>query len=258
MALGTVGAAQAQVTVPQRRTGLLNWDVVKDGPAHWQAGVQWDSVLTGEALHRGDLADVNVKTLGAVATGQGPSFYVYVGVDSQIIGGQDGEEVARKRLEAVETVGVEKALRDLILVPNATLVEPAANSQVGGLAAIEQYMAANYGGLPMLYASVADVVQGSRERNVLGSEDGRLYTSIGTPIAAGAGFLTGQGATIDGTLLGPSEFAVFASGYPTLYRSDINVVSAVATDTNRAIFIAERIYTAVLDGPIAASIVDRT
>lgn len=258
MALGTMGAAQAQITVPQRRTGLLAWDVVKDGPDHWQAGVQWDSAKTGVAQVRSDLADVTSKTFGVVATGQGPSFYVYVGVDSQMIGGQDAKQVARERLEAVETAAVEQAIRDIILIPQATLLDVAKQRQVTALGLVEHYMAENYGGLPMIYASPHDVLIGIERNVIMGSEDGRCYTGVGTPVAAGSGFLAGDGSTVDGTTALAGEFFVFASGYPTLYRSAINVSEAIATSTNKQVVLAERIYTAALDGPIVAALADRT
>ena len=262
MPLAQAGAAQvAAPTVPQRRTGLLAWDVVRsDPPSHWEMGVQWDSVLGGSIYHRVALDDVNVKTFDVNESQSAAAFYVYTSVTGGMIGESavDYQAMARKRLEGLETVGVERAIRDTILIPNASLPDVSPKTQAEGLSIIEQVMAANYGGLPMLYASVADVVQGSKGSNVLGSEDGRVYTAVGTPVAAGAGFLTNQGTTVDGTASGPGEFFVFASGYPTLYRSEVFTFTAPDYDKNQARHIAERIYVAILDAPITAVLVNRT
>lgn len=259
MALGTVGAAQASISVPARRTGLLAWDVVKDGPSHWQAGIEWDSVLTDTAQVRGDLADATSKSFGLVTTGEGPSFYVYAAVDTQKIGGQDAATVARQRLEAIETVAVEQAIRDLILVPNAVNVGGNASTADEALALIEQSMAAQYGGLPMVMASVAMAVRlvasGAVDAPDQDLRAGQLWSPVGTPVAAGAGFQATD-ATVDGTPATGGGGWMFASGYPTLYRSEVIVSEAVQTASNKHLAVAERIYAAALDGPVIATLVD--
>jgi hypothetical protein len=250
--------------------GLFSVFTFRGGAERWQSGVRWEAGTCDEAGGIGDpdCADPPVavglpKALDSnlAAWGEASPFTVYGHYTCTPLGSasfaaaQDG---ANAHLAAREEGRVEKALwtGDLGNYPNlagagadapdpTTLAGGVAMELGSGLALLEDFIGAAYGGLGVLHLTRGTALQ-AFGRGLLKATGGRLSTGIGTPVVAGGGYPgTGPGATPPGNVAGT------AWGYvsPALigYRSEVFTSSNAAGDlldraTNDLYAIAERNY----------------
>jgi len=231
--------APATVVDPIARTalpfGLLS--VVTPRPAgnsRWENGVVWEPLNCGPASGIGPVdCDPEVETIGLPKAFPIPGgvddavpFTVYGSYECSPIGHslEYANERATEHLIAREEARAEQAVwtGDLGNTPNFA---EGSDSGAGALAprlalaAAEQYIATEYGSLGTIHMSryLAALLLGEMLLEVRGA---RLYTRLGTPVIAGAGY---PGTSPSGT----AGWWLVAAPALMLYRSE------VFTATNR-------------------------
>ena len=258
--------APAAVVDPIARTALPFglFSVVTPRPAgdqRWENGVTWEPLACGPASGIGEPdCDPETPTVGLpkafpVSGGadDATAFTIYGSYECSPIGHtlDYAQQRATEHLIAREEARAEQAVwtGDLGNTPNFST----AGTQVGGahdpklaVAIAEQYIAANYGSLgvihmPRLLASVL-LTEGTLE-----ARGTRLFTKMGTPVVAGAGYpLTHP----DGETTGENWIVVT----PALmtYRSEVFTATNRAGDLldrqqNNLYGVAERRYLVAWD-----------
>lgn len=213
------------------------------GPTH-------EAVLSGHT--RTVPTDNSNKVFDKIQYIDGVTFASYRGIDSALLLGVDGEPIARDQFEAGESYAIESAVQSLLLNPKAVDITPTPGTPVtnvkAALGLLEQYMADNYTGLPLLHGNRFAVSLPLE----LVREGGKLSTINGSPIANGGGY----GPAGPGSVTAPAKAAwLYASGQVNLWRGKLNVVSGPAQYNNRDFALAETPYAATIDGPVAAILV---
>lgn len=168
----------------------------------------------------------------------------------------DQKSETRRVFEAMEGLGVERALREEVFgvsIPVSTLTEGIPLAAAVGL--LEGYMASgHYVGVPTIHMprAAAVVLLGS---GVLVERDGKFYTKTGAKVAAGGGY---DADLIDG------DWAMYISGEVYVERSQIiheqQMVlpgdgSGLESDENQlsdntVVTLVERMYRVAVDGPV--------
>lgn len=212
----------------------------------WENGVEWTGPTCLPAAGRGgpncETAVGLPKDFDAHPTnGDANSFVVYGSDHCSIVGSsfEEAQSRATAHLESREEARAEQALwtGDLANTPNfsgangytAPTDLGAKDSPQAALAAVEGALASNYGSVGVIHMSRQTAVL---LRRWLVANGGRLTTTLGTPVVAGAGYP-------DGKIIGsPSLFG---------YRSEIFTSSDRAGDlldrsNNEMYAIAERSY----------------
>lgn len=234
--------APATVVDPIARTalpfGLLSVVTPRPvgSPPRWENGVEWEPLACSPASGIGDVdCDPEVPTVGlpkqfpeSAGTDEATAFTVYGSYECSPIGHtlEYAQQRAMEHLLAREEARAEQAIwtGDLGNTPNFSTADTAsggAHDPKYALALAEQYIAANYGSLgvihmPRLLASILLAEDALEVRNT------RLFTKLGTPVVAGAGYpLTHP----DGVTAG--ENWIVATPALMLYRSE------AFTPTNR-------------------------
>ena len=174
----------------------------------------------------------------------GDPFVAYSLLQCAPMGGVNLEERVRRNLQLGEQRAVERFLA-AALPTGAVDVRPGtAVTPVEGVAILEQWAAAEYGGVPVIHAprGVASVAASG---GGMVRASGRLETSLGSLIAAGGGYagLMGPG----GTPPGADEAWLYVTGTVTVRRApEMSVVAATMRRapeaTNDALTMAERPY----------------
>lgn len=200
------------------------------------------------------------KTFEAPGWQDGFRFGVYGGIKCKGPGFTmaDGEAKVRAAFEAMESVGVERALMTTRFVDGAawdpaTDLTPAggAVSASIGLALLEGDAACKYAGTPIIHApravaSLLSTVGAGIER-----DGNRLLSKLGTPIAAGGGYACpNSGPT--GAAPAAGEAWMYASGTVKVARGELLVHSDIDREQNDVYVLAERAYVAVVDCYTAA------
>lgn len=256
--------------------GLFSQVAMRPGVGErWQLGVQWET-LTCEPLDGIGFAFTDdrdgvlglPKNLDPLAASplEASSFTVYghFTASPAAFTPEVAQERAILHLQAREEARVEQALwtGDLDNTPSlrSALFDGAAAAQniAVGIALLEEYNASEYGSRGLIHLTTACASIGLSE-DVLESRSGRLFTNLGTPVIAGAGY--------DGS--GPTDADPPASGErwayitPPLfgYRSEVFTSSArpgdlLNTTKNDLYAVAERTYLLGFDacGPYATLI----
>jgi hypothetical protein len=232
--------APATVVDPIARTalpfGLLSVVTPRPvGNSRWENGVEWEPLTCGPASGIGDPdCDPEVPTTGlpktfpeSAGTDEATAFTIYGSYLCSPIGHslEYAQQRATEHLIAREEARAEQAVwtGDLGNTPNfsgAATAAGAAREPRLALAEAEQYIATGYGSLGVIHMSrlVASVLMADGSLVVRGT---RLFTALGTPVVAGAGY---PGSHPDGVQAG--EWIV-ASPALMIYRSE------VFTPTNR-------------------------
>lgn len=227
--------APATVVDPIARTalpfGLLS--VVTPRPTgdnRWENGAEWEPLTCGPASGIGPVdCDPETPTVGlpktfpaSAGTDEAVPFTVYGSYECSPIGHslEYAQQRATEHLIAREEARAEQALwtGDLGNLPNFS----DADTQAGGaleprlaLATAEQYIATNYGSLGVIHMPrlLASILLAEDALEVRGT---RLFTKLGTPVVAGAGYpLTHP----DGTT--PGSYWIVATPALMVYRSEI-------------------------------------
>lgn len=196
------------------------------------------------------------KTALGLQTGTADAFTVYAGVDCRIVGLLDAGAKARRRLAAVEQRLVEQRVwEQQIAIPSAILATGSATavSLKAGIAALEQVLGDNYGGIGIIH-SPEWVTPYLADRYQLWPDNPRIRTGLGTKWAFGRGY---GNAAPDGTPAEANTVWLYATGDATYLRSDVFVPADVETGAtnltlNDALVIAERTYAVALDCPLYA------
>jgi len=128
--------------------------------------------------------------------------------------------------------------------PEGTYSGGTATTIVGGIAALEDYLGANYGGVGIIHAPRGVAPFAARDMQVERSGS-RLTTTLGTRWAFGGGYTINTGP--DGVVAPAGEAWLYATGAVTIYRSDVwvnpnELRAAFDTRTNQVEILAERKY----------------
>lgn len=196
---------------------------------HWQAGVWWPSSACGTTGVTEGPCNVDLPVPGLdsnVVCGQsvGHAFTVYARSDESVGGAPLAEKFANARatLLAGEQYAVEQHVWGLLVADAGEVV--GGGSAVAALGAVEQAIADNYGGSP--------VVHMNRLTTTLAYEavqrDGtKLATLLGSQVVAGGGYASNIVIATGSVVIMRSE--VFDLGQH--FDRDINSVSAVVERT---------------------------
>lgn len=175
---------------------------------------------------------------------EGDPFALYNGVRCLIPAQRTNEYEARARasLELKESRGVEKYLTGLLngLATGGSEPVYAATSVVDAVAHLEQWLDDTYGGQGFIEMSRHTAILASAANIIVAGLDGRMTTTIGTPVILGVG----------------DESTLFASGQIALLRGPIGVYSAgeqmLADGTCApARTLAERSYVPLIECGVA-------
>lgn len=254
-------------------------EIVEDNSAHWQQGVEWESA-SGCTMglryacptcnqNNGGTAPAKTYTNGTTLVAAAP-FTVYGSFRCSPIGNwdrgmeraaralQDGEERA---VEAEIAVGgfhsgnsfVAAAAVDVTPVPGTAI------SITAGVALLEQYLGVNNHGQGVLHMSRREATFAASSRLLREDTGGpMLLTKLGTPVAAGGGYLgvTGPNAT---AAVAPAHW-IYATGVPYIRRTSVfmtppNRANALDQRNNNFAILAERTYAVNWDCVTAAVLV---
>lgn len=188
--------------------------------------------------------------------------YLYMLVRCRLVGGRmdSARERALEAFQLAEGRGIEAGvMQTLLAVPGVVdLTGPAATDPATGLARLEGYAAANYGGRPVIHASrtISSIL------GTLGSisrQGTRLETVLGAHVAAGGGYEANFGP---GTELDPDpvpapdgESWMYATGQVTIFRGVADTKGPAITlnpNTNEYLVLTERPAAVVAECFVAA------
>lgn len=247
---------QPRVALPYGLFSVLTPRTSAD--AHWQNGVQWETLSCDPA---GGIGDPNCETPSETTglpkefiangdLGEASPFTVYGTYACSPVGHtvDYAQERATEHLLAREEARVEQALwtGDLDnggFAPGATSVGVGTLSVTQGIAALEAWIATTYGSLGVIHltreAALIAVAQGS-----VIAKGSTLYTGLGTPVVAGAGY---DGSDPDGEDPEAGTSNVYATPALLGYRSDVFAgAEPVAAGFDRLLndlyAVAERTY----------------
>jgi hypothetical protein len=198
----------------------------------WQVGVSWESwaCMTPNVTRSScidGLADAPPKEMDVCPNTQDVKpFTVYMGVK---LTGQS-QDVARTQagaiLEDAEEYAVEQGLWQTLA---ADVTESAALSPLGALAAVEDALADGYMGLGTIHMSRG---MATRLGTVLVRNGDHIETTVGTPVAVGAGY---------------ESTAIYGTGGVLIARGPVDTIEAFAPSVNDLLVIAERTYVVNYD-----------
>lgn len=269
------------------RFGLLSVTQFPEPPdsVHWQFGVTWEGVkCTPANITNGLICDdtpvtpfnIPKETDRGVPLYAGSPFVVYGDYECGVVGRplREARERALANLYAGEDRAVERAVQlgeagnALSLVGSAVDITPAVGgvSIVEAVAALEQYAAVNYAGLPTLHMTPYLATYAANEHLVCAkmSENGwRLYTEgMGTPVAAGGGYVdVGPDASESPGSPGDGIRWMYVTGQVYVWRSEPwitppNEGASVDRLQNNVTVLAERTYVVGWECQAAAIRVD--
>lgn len=239
--------------------GLFSVLAPRGGDERWLNGVTWDTLtcepIGGFGPTHCDPADVVglPKNLvgGDAEPGKASEFGVYGHFTCSPIGNtlEHAQERATAHLLAREEARVEQALwrGDLANDPNfkgaASISATPVNVRVG-FAKLEREIATEFGSAGVIHVS-RDIAQYALSRGVLETKGGRLFTKLGTPVVAGAGY-GGPGPAGSTSVPAGVEWAVVTPGLFG-YRSEVFFPSSFPGDLldrrqNDLYSVAERSY----------------
>lgn len=251
--------APATVVDPIARTalpyGLLSTVTPRPvGASRWENGVVWEPLPCSPASGIGDVdCDPEEETIGLPknfpipgGTDDATPFTVYGSYECSPMGHdlEYAQERATEHLLAREEARAEQAIwtGDLGNVPNFTDADTDGAGPLApnlALAVAEQYIATEYGSLGVIHMSrfLATLMIADDLLEVRGT---RLYTVLGTPVIAGAGY---PGTHPDGT----AGWWIVATPALMAYRSEVFTATNRPGDLldraqNNLFGIAERRY----------------
>lgn len=239
--------APATVVDPIARTalpfGLLSVATPRPvGNSRWENGVEWEPLTCEPASGIGDVdCDPEVPTVGlpktfpeGAGTDEATGFTIYGSYECSPIGHtlEYAQQRATEHLIAREEARAEQAIwtGDLSNTPNFTQGTDSASGALAprlAIAEAEQYIATEYGSLGTIHMPryLAALLLAEDALEVRGT---RLYTRLGTPVVAGAGYPEGSPS-------GAAGWWIVAAPALMLYRSEI------FTPTNRTGDLLDRL-----------------
>lgn len=250
----------------------------EESDPHWQCGVDYQPFSCDKSSVVGDYCSTPLpppKTVPeGVDTVNGTPFTVFDGFNCHLVGFTEAEILARVRaaLDLGERRAVEREYwtgeagsRPRLADPSAVILNPTnppltiadALHPVGGIAALENYLADNYGGTGVIHGprGASAVLSRFNLISVVGS---RLQTIVGTPVALGGGYVINTGP--DGTPAPPGTAWLYATGQVVIRRSapwlnPDSVAQALNRTNNNVTLLAERTFIVTHECLLAAVLV---
>lgn len=225
----------------------------------WENGVIWETLTCEPADGIGQADCDPAETVGLPknldggdgALGEASEFTVYGHWVCTPIGNsqEHATERATAHLIAREEARVEQAIwtGDLENTPSlreATALSATVTTLRRGVAALEQYIAEEYGAQGVIHMT-RETASLALERGVVEARGGRLFTKLGTPVIAGTGY-DGTGPT-GSAAVGADEAWIYATPALFGYRSEIFYPSSIPFDLldraqNNLYAVAERTH----------------
>lgn len=207
---------------------------------HWRLGVQWMSQACGDAkITTGPCIDDEVGPLtpdNYCSVSQFDPFTVYAYNNDAVPGFSMDEDVANAvaRLTNGEQEAAETFLWNTATAKiGLDVVDLTAYPLGYGLGYIEQVLAELYGGQGVIHVNRLTATMLTDQLRI---EGGRLFTLLGTPVVAGAGYEK-IGVTA------PTEGLIYGTGPLVMYRGDVDTrQTAIDKATNQTSIIAQRDY----------------
>lgn len=245
---------------------------------HWRCGVQWEPYACTPARALGDQCDfpgVEKEVDDGVPLVEASAFTVYGGYLCRLPGRPqqaDIEDRIRQAIRLGEQRIVERTFwsgdlgnTPFLASPDAVVlnaVDPPtaadALSPVAGIAALESFLRENYGGTGVIHAPAGAVPLLAHYNQLRPDGGAPLRTWLGTPIAAGGGYVINTGP--DGTPAPPGTSWLYATGPVAIRRGEIfinpnTVAQALNRTTNEVEILAEREYVIGFDCLLAAVLI---
>lgn len=232
---------------------------------NWQGdGIQWEGISCAPASGLQIVCEPGEDTIGfpkdffsLMNVGQAAPFVVYGSSLCLPTRLEEGQDQATQHLLTREEARAEQAFwtGDLGNYPSLEHPNPEDQAEVavtlgGGIvtpevaiALLEDWIATNYGSLGVIHVTRGAATILVAE-SVVDSKNGRLYTELGTPVVAGAGY---PGTSPAGAA--PAAGTTWAYASPAIfgYRSEVFPASErlgdlLDRDTNNFYAVAERTY----------------
>ncbi|MEV0822525.1 hypothetical protein [Nonomuraea rubra] len=245
---------------------------------HWRCGVMWEPYACTPARGLGDQCDnpdAEKEVDDGVPLVEAGAFTVYGGYLCRTVGRSEADILDRIR-QAVrlgEQRAVEQAFwtGDLgntpyLASPDAVVLNPGglpvdaaeALTPQAGIAALESYLRENYGGTGVIHMPAGAVPVMARYNQFCGC-DFPLRTWLGTPVAAGGGYVINTGP--DGQPAPPGTAWLYATGPVAIRRGEVfinpdTVAQALNRTTNEIEILAEREYVVGFDCLLAAVLIN--
>lgn len=235
--------------------GLFSAAAVRPNADRWESGVQWEQTVAPPAMGTSFDCDVPADPLDLdaydCAIGEASVFTVYGYAHGNPVG-MNPEVASAKAIDHLtirEEARVEQALWTADLANSPSLrgagvaVGPGAQTMPTGLAALEDAIATQYGSLGVIHLTRYTAMKAIAD-DLVESRNGRLYTVLGTPVVAGAGY-DGSGPAEEVPAAGTAW--AYATGPVFVYRSEVFAPSSRPGDTlnrgtNTLLAVAERTY----------------
>lgn len=249
----------------------------EDADPHWACGVEYQPFSCDRSSLTGDDCTIPPPPPKEVPEGvdtvSGTPFTVYDGFHCHVVGYTEAEimERARRALELGERRAVERAYwtgetgnRPRLADPSAVVLNPVdpptaadALTPTAGLAALENWLADNYGGTGIVHAprGMSAIFSRYHLADVVGAQ---VQTLVGTPVAFGGGYVVNTGP--DGAPAPPGTAWMYATGQVVIRRSPVwvnpdSVAQALDRAHNMVHLLAERTYVITHECLLAAVLV---
>lgn len=184
--------------------------------------------------------------------GDSVEFATYRGLEEALLLGEDPAALARDAFSANESFGVEAAVQEHLLNPEAVDLTPTPGTGVTSakvaLGLLEQWLAENYSGKGLIHTNRLGVEL--LFDRIAGTDP--LVTVNGTPVVSGAGYTSAGPASITA---GSNEVWVYITGQINLWQGALTMQGAPLAKANRTFGLAERAYAATNSGPVAAILI---
>jgi hypothetical protein len=268
--------AAPAVTPP--RFGLFSVSTIIDvTDPHELAGLMYEPVscdpasITGAYCNDGSVFGTPKQTGEGVELVEGTPFAVYGRFACSPVGHwDDAQDRATANLLAGEERAIERAIHrgeagNTMTFQGATDVTPVpgtAVSIVAGVALLESFLAANYGGIGVIHANPREATFMANEyllADTPNNASGALTTNLGTLVASEGGMDGDIGPT--GAAAAGDDHWLFATGRPTIRRSGViltppNRNSGLNISNNNLEMLAERMVIVTWDCVTAAVLVN--
>lgn len=243
--------------------GLLSVATMPElGDRHELNGVTWRPYTCGEALTTtwcppdGD-PEPDPKEFVGVDPVYAPPVTVYYGYTCPPIGEtlDEARAYARAGLTMGEGYALEQYVWSDLLAPIATDRTPVSGpvSVPQGVATIESYLAAEYGGVGIIHMPVG-VAAVAGNGYVLLADGARRRTWAGNMVAIGAGYFANTGP--DGEPAADGTAWLYASGPVVIRRENPDLKDTVDIVVNDRLVLAERTYVIGVECAVEAILVE--
>ena len=216
------------------------------------------SILDPACITAEDRAE---KTFGDIDIVSGDPFAVYKGVQCEYLV-DDDSDWARHGLELTEHIAVEQGMRDA-LFDGATDLTPTPGTALAvneGIALLEGWAGANYGGVPVLHMDRRVASLGLSQESLTFDLNYTITTKQGALVANGGGYFNMDGPTGAAPAAGTAWIyvtgAVLVARTPVIVNRVIPGVDASGAHLNIQHALAERMVAVTAECILAAVLVE--